>query len=365
MPRWGVGTTDTTKVSIEMRYMLADRIQAMLDDLMRLRVRAIQRASPSDIGIFAIMVPLPRPEEHEEEELYDLWSRSDFPWLYGEDAIVPCADEDYTIDFAFGDPAECQGIPVDEIAFDAESDSDDDHDYDDAGAHDQDTRYEDWFSNRETPTRSPSPQHESDCSDIDPETRGPNQSDEAKHTLLLPWSQSFPEDLKSHLDRVEADDNQNVDGSSSGNCCTTRVSEPCHPTSASPSDSPNANYKTPFQSLCDSTEPHNYYTISAEQLVRLQSCIELIGDLHDSALRSIRDVKAALNRREARHRLRASGGDFTRFMKSRGLGTPLVNVIAIDEVWPDTEWDAPTWKPPRKKICYGTRRPVGPPAAGI
>lgn len=88
MPRWGVGTTDTTKVSIEMRYMLADRIQAMLDDLRRLRARAIQRASPSDIGIFAVMVPLPRPEESEEEELYDLWSRVDFPWLFEEDASV-------------------------------------------------------------------------------------------------------------------------------------------------------------------------------------------------------------------------------------------------------------------------------------
>ncbi|KAL6407820.1 hypothetical protein AUP68_08845 [Ilyonectria robusta] len=357
MPRWGVGTTDTTKVSIEMSDPA--RVPVGYWDL-RYNGATAQAGGARRRGAIRPLVSI-RLSVVTDSLNTDCSAVKDTALS----PTSPCADEDYTIDFAFGDPAECQGIPVDEIAFDAESDSDDDHDYDDAGAHDQDTRYEDWFSNRETPTRSPSPQHESDCSDIDPETRGPNQSDEAKHTLLLPWSQSFPEDLKSHLDRVEAEDNQNVDASDSGNSCTTWVSEPCHTTSASPSDSPNANYKTPFQSLCDSTEPHNYYTISAEQLVRLQSCIELIGDLHDSALRSIRDVKAALNRREARHRLRASGGDFTRFMKSRGLGTPLVNVIAIDEVWPDTEWDAPTWKPPRKKICYGTRRPVGLPAAGI
>lgn len=88
MTRWGVGTTDTTKVSIEMRYMLADRIQAMLDDLRTLRVRAIQRASPSDIGIFAARIPLPSPEENEVEELFDSCSRFDFPWLVEGDAYV-------------------------------------------------------------------------------------------------------------------------------------------------------------------------------------------------------------------------------------------------------------------------------------
>ncbi|KAF7545187.1 hypothetical protein G7Z17_g9372 [Cylindrodendrum hubeiense] len=280
--------------------------------------------------------------------------------------MTPRSQINDAITLSFEHSAVFQGIPYDEAAYDAESDSDDE---DDDSTYDLDTRYDAWFSNQETPTRPPSPEHEPDYSYSNPETRVGNriEDDETSHILLRPWSQSFPVELKSHLDRVDAENNRNLDASNSGSPCGTCDLEPSHPTSTSASDGSDPKTIPPSQELRDQNAPHHCYTVSAEQLNRLQKCISHVEKFHDSVLRSIKDVKTALNRRKDRYRLAAPDGDFSKFMKSRGLGSPLVDVIVIDDGWPDTEWDTPVWKPSRKKIYHGTdaRTRVGPPAVGI
>ncbi|KPM37818.1 hypothetical protein AK830_g8727 [Neonectria ditissima] len=270
--RWGAKPTDTTKVSIEARYIVADRTLAVLGDLKKLRASATQRASAEDIGTFAE-------------------SRVLFPaapdWYIGHlcsDAVTtPLLDQ---ADFDAAEP----------VAF---------HDED---VTDLDAFYDDMFSDEEAHTGPPSPDFSG--SDVDDRDTSRTADDEPMHILATPWSASFPAQLESHLDRAEQ-------------------------------------------------------RVSADQLIRLQSCIDETDEFHEHMLASIRENKAALNRRQARYRMREAGGDMAGFMKSGGLGSPLVDVVGVDEEWLDDPWDIHVRARQRRKIFHGAGTPPGPPMARV
>ncbi|KAK7426640.1 hypothetical protein QQZ08_006818 [Neonectria magnoliae] len=302
--RWGVKATDTAKVSIEARYIVADRTLAVLDDLKTLRVRAVQSASAEDVGIFAAFVPLPRPDGYEEMDLFDGFSRSSqtfriSPGWYLEpqcsEVVGPFLNDVDPTSYDFADSVELhQGVCEEGVA-------------------DYDTFYDELFSDEEAQTGPPSPEHELDFSgsDIDDHDTDQVVDDETKHILATPWCTSFPAHLESYLDGVEGQQ------------------------------------------------------VSADQLIQLQKCIDETDSFHEYIWCSIRDNKAALNRRQARYRLMEAGGDMAGFMKSGGLGSPLVDVIGIDEEWLDDSWGMPVERKVRRKIYHSGMAHVEPPATGI
>ncbi|KAK7414354.1 hypothetical protein QQX98_006796 [Neonectria punicea] len=295
--RWGVKATDTAKVSIEARYIVADRTLAVLDELKTLRVRAVQSASAEDVGIFAAFVPLPRSDDYEEMDLSPTFRIS--PGWYLEpicsEAIGPFLNDVDPTSYDFADSVELHQSVCEE------------------DVDDYDTFYDELFSDEEAQTGPPSPERELDFSgsDIDDHDTDQAVDDETKHILATPWITSFPAHLESHLDGIEGQQ------------------------------------------------------VSADQLIQLQKCINEADSFHEYIRCSIRDNKAALNRRQARYRLMEAGGGIAGFMKSGGLGSPLVDVISIDEEWLDDSWGRPVERKVRRKIYHGGMAHVGPPTTGI
>jgi hypothetical protein len=67
--RWDAKITHTAKISVEVRWILIDRVDAILNDLRNLRQRAIDYASPESVAILAAQIPLPNTTKEESEEL--------------------------------------------------------------------------------------------------------------------------------------------------------------------------------------------------------------------------------------------------------------------------------------------------------
>lgn len=108
------------------------------------------------------------------------------------------------------------------------------------------------------------------------------------------------------------------------------------------------------------------YPVTKEDLEAIQKCIGEATSFVEYMVMTIKDTKASLNRRAARHRLREAGGDMAGFMKSRGLGSPLVECIGIEEAWPPgLGWGVSSPTPRRKMVSGGSSSPATPPAVGL
>ncbi|KAG5919131.1 hypothetical protein E4U42_006602 [Claviceps africana] len=81
----------TSKLSILHRQVLCWNLARRHRRLLRLRIRALQHATPRVVWFTAACLCLPEPSDTEEEELRDDVKRSDFPWL-GEDPSVGASD---------------------------------------------------------------------------------------------------------------------------------------------------------------------------------------------------------------------------------------------------------------------------------
>lgn len=78
---WGLGIASTAKLSTEFRYILLNKTNEFLQDIVALEKRALKYAAPQDAMIVARNIPLPPQTSEEEEDLHDPVSRFDFPWL--------------------------------------------------------------------------------------------------------------------------------------------------------------------------------------------------------------------------------------------------------------------------------------------
>lgn len=202
-----------------------------------------------------------------------------------------------------------------------------------------------WFD-QEAPTRAPSPETEDEASssatsqsDVDkPDPPRSNQD----NALMTPCNKSFPTQLRALVEQVEHDKKMInwLDRLPAAVIDANAAQYPCR--------SAWAKYAERRRAPTD--------LITAAHLLQLHEHIQDLTRFRSYLRTSVKDVSDALNRREDRYVMRETNGDITSFMKSRGLGSPLVESISADEKWPDEEdtWGMPPVKTPRRKI-YGCK----------
>ncbi|KAH7141258.1 hypothetical protein B0J13DRAFT_623634 [Dactylonectria estremocensis] len=333
MSRWGIRMTDTAKVSIEARYMLADRTRGMLDNLKALRTRALGHATLADIGAFAAIIPLPAQNLSEERDLFDDSFQS---------TVKPEANSIDTKLYSINDiEYEHTEQFAEESEYDTDSDSGDNDNTDAAGL--AGPSYEELFSSQNATADTSSPPQDIDSVWSHEETCDTDQvkdvdDDAMNQFLYVPWIRSFPAKLKLQLDRIDTKATLELKTSALEGAQTTGDSESSKTATKSTPQSLDSESITSSQESCCSRRSHNHCAVSTKQLVRIQKCVEHIESFHDTVWRGIETVKSSLNRRRARYRLAKYHGDLTGFMKSRGMGSPLTDVIGIDEAWPSTGW---------------------------
>ncbi|KAH7309607.1 hypothetical protein B0I35DRAFT_412507 [Stachybotrys elegans] len=352
---WGVRTGGTAKISAEVRWILADKVDAILHKLKYLRQRAVAYASPEAILLLAVETPLPNPSTKEMEDLKDPSTESNISFLpqlpnstgppfielvIGAETTdtAYCLEDSWFkyMDEAPGDPDVAQiftpswsvteispedgnglvlgdccakgpcgdCMQLDEISPEESSSDEDDHPL-------QRTK-ERW-------------------------ARFASQSQDAcasLHPLLTPWCDSFPIRLEEYLDHLD-----------------TATFKDIHENFALPD---GTIHKDTARELLEYLRgsPTPAYPVSAEQLIELQQYIQQVMRFRSYLIKSLTEVTNALNRREDRYRMISTSGDITMVMRSRGDGSPLVEGISVDEDWPE-DWGASWAKMPRRKI-FGT-----------
>lgn len=194
--------------------------------------------------------------------------------------------------------------------------------------------------------------------DEDDETNGPRDIDgfhavvtnktnnnEDPNVLTVPLRDSFPVQLHVYLDLLDAEYG-----------------------GAPPSPSTAPSYLSPerLPPFTWNFVRSQHCPVTKDDLAVLQQCIEDTEVVLHNIRQGILDTKVASNRREDRFRMSESNEDITEFMKSRGLGSPLVKSIGIDDFWPfDWGYGFPRTHSRRKIYNGSSSRPSTPPAVGI
>ncbi|KAM5356616.1 hypothetical protein ACJ41O_003262 [Fusarium nematophilum] len=104
--------------------------------------------------------------------------------------------------------------------------------------------------------------------------------------------------------------------------------------------------------------------VSAEDLQRLQKCIDETKHLGDTLHRNFDEAKDIKRKRSDRRldTLTGKKSNVNAFMLSRGVGSLLREVTSIDEEWhePEGEWGMPPPRRPRRMIYRGERLRLRP-----
>ncbi|KAG6012521.1 hypothetical protein E4U54_007491 [Claviceps lovelessii] len=90
---------NTSKVSEIHREIICSNLIRRYARLLKLRIRALQHATPNVVWFTALIIPLPTPSDTEQEELRDDVKREDFPWLDARRRVV-LAEEDGDNDYS-------------------------------------------------------------------------------------------------------------------------------------------------------------------------------------------------------------------------------------------------------------------------
>ncbi|KAJ6441322.1 LipA and NB-ARC domain protein [Purpureocillium lavendulum] len=342
--RWGAKLTDTTKLSYKGRTLFLDKVENLLYTLQQLQQRAIACADHDDIAALAVVIPLPRPSESEIESLGGgapdgaapsleststgndtAWvvhqaedqCSSEYHWLTLEgtwfedlDTLPEAADSNQHLNGVIGN----EGHPA--LSISCERGGNSHHECNkDCTSHGQ--------------TRAPNSPASNQRSRGDEQPNGDNTrpydpADE-QPVLFAPWAETFPAKLERFLDDLE-------DAPTTTTAALGIAGNPVQGGSTAPK--------------------------LAALLVRLQRDIDDVARHRTSLSLTIRDARQSLQCNQSRwHRgVRADANDPALVMKSRGLGSPLIESATVNgdgDVDVDG-WDSlPDAAPRGRLICRG------------
>ncbi|GJN83000.1 hypothetical protein VFPFJ_01753 [Purpureocillium lilacinum] len=350
--RWGSKITDTAKISHKGRLLFLEKADALLYALQRLRQRAITYATPNDIGILATVIPLPKPAESELQDLEvrfpdDLHQTSELGWTthaitrergamgdsdsWPANSSTECKEEGWlTIEDTWLEVLNTAPETSDafqhlaDIVNNAETTN---HPRPCERCGDREAGCNNECDGRDQTSDSTSPVSDQGSQPVE-ERDGDDGRTAGKakeqHVLLAPWAETFAGNLEQYLDELEAPG--------------------CNPVLDMP--------EIPVQN------GHTALKLGA-LLARLQRDIDDVARHRTSLSLTIRDARQSLRCNQSRWErgTRIDAGDITLVMKSRGLGSPLVESITIDDPWlaraqGDVDgWDSLPDVKPRRRLC--------------
>ncbi|UNI17770.1 hypothetical protein JDV02_004090 [Purpureocillium takamizusanense] len=357
---WGSKITDTAKVSYKGRMMFLAKVDKILHVLQRLRRRAIDHATCDDIGLLAAAITLPEPTESELSDLEahlpdDLshalkpegrendttwqapvadnmdsrqtnwpteaseqgWLTLEGTWLEALDTVPAIFDSFQQLAGIFNDAEHKGNLHLGErcgymkLGREAECDR------------------QAEISDSASPVS-----HQSSCNGRKPRNDDDRMNSYAQrhHVLLAPWSETSSGRMERYLNELEA-------------------------TGSSPVlDMPAIPVRD------GDTAPK-----LGALLARLQRDIDDVARYRSSLSLTIRDARQSLKCNQSRWErgARMEAADVALVMKSRGLGSPLVESVAVDDPWlaradgDVDDWDSLPDVMPRRKLCGRASADVG------
>ncbi|KAI9155059.1 hypothetical protein HJFPF1_07624 [Paramyrothecium foliicola] len=376
--RWDAKITDTAKISVEVRWILIDRVDAILNDLKTLRQRAIGYASPESVAALATRISLPAPTKDEGEALGEpAGSCSDrFQLLPG---VVIAEEKESILEALLGSQRleHLQELEVtsdlSETWFQRLDDLICNHENLDPGLC-WGSVCQDGTMYNTNDSEKPQVVEVEDIKAVDPVMctadfglhgstngkmsshpyPGPTESDvdrqmariQREHSLLTPWCESYPSRLQSYLDGLDAarqialssfDLSPYGDGILESESFFEDSDTPDEPDSFCSVQSAARELVQYLHSNCPPAHP-----VDADQLIELQAYMQQVVRFRAYLARSLADVRNALNRREERYRMREANGSIAAMMKSHGEASPLAKTTSVDEEWVDDDaWTAP------------------------